>query len=353
MATSASIFLSVKERTVPGKKRFLSHRNLNLDYVLEIGILDEDADEVHRSPYDNPITVKEAVGILRFKHPGLDILSPLRDNRDAIRSYIKYKVFRPFEDSREISAFQEMRRYRGKPMFSTSYSDDGFDSRIGVSHDFLGIGASVRRRLEEYGKYWVDIVREHILGLEYHLSDKTMKVREWKEKHYPGIYSYPLGIDQPAVETGLVFNSIKWKVTNLSLDKEIISKHNQWKKEGPRKAPKKEEKKEFSKRKKIAEKSDFDEISYEDVYTVWRSKGTPLLTQKERKVLSDVGTYLGRTGITRQMFNGLKKFLFTSSGNKKSAERVLLAMYSSGYRFDVSSSMYMSDMSSHEGGYHY
>lgn len=355
MDTSSSIFLSISEKTTPGKRRFLRHSNLEMHYRLDIGILDEDADTPHERPYKNPLTVAQAVEVMRKHHPGLDILKPLRDARDEIRDYIKHKVFTPFSDSRSVSAFSAMRRYRGKPMLSTINSDDGYDDFIGVGHDILGSGKPVRRRLQKYGKYWVDIIREYILGLDFQLADRTMKNREYKERKYPSIYSYPLGIDQPAVETGLVFNSIKYKVTNLSSQRSIQMMHERWKKEGLRMSSGKAQKTyktQAQELKKRAETANFENLMFDEMSAI-SNRSIPSLNARESSVLRKVMNTFKMT-IDRKTFPKLKLFIARNAPNLKSAERILVALPFSGYSFEERATMITrSDGMIHEGGYHY
>lgn len=356
MDTSSSIFLSISEKTTPGKRRFLRHSNLEMHYRLDIGILEEDADTPHERPYRNPLTVAQAVEVMRKHHPGLDILKPLREARDEIRNYIKHKVFTPFSESRSVSAFSAMRRYRGKPMLSTVNSDDGYDDFIGIEHDIFGSGKTVRRRLEEYGKYWVDIIREYILGLDFQLADRTMKNREYKERRYPGIYSYPLGIDQPAVETGLVFNSIKYKVTNLSSQRSIQRMHEKWKREGLRKSSGRATqtyKKQMKNLSKSAETAGFENLMFDEMTIIGATdRSVPALNTREHAVLIKVMEKFKRS-INRKTFPALKLFIARNAPNLKSAEKILVALPFTGYVFEETATMVTYRGSSNESSYKY
>lgn len=246
--SSAKVRTSIRARTRPRQRWLAGNKLRKLDFTLEIGITKEDSELKH----PDGSTVRECVDRIE-KKTGVNILQPLFDHKQEIMNYVRSGL------NKEIALYHEtvptdirdrnavirnvpsLRRnsdadYASRRVFRSAIraTDQSGRSYGELHYTSAGIqqGVSVRNMLSRYGQYWVDVIRDYILGMQ--VSDSTVKRREYKHKKNPIKYPYPLGYEQLAVETGLIWKCIKYKVYESSQvsSEEIRDRNRSWAEKG-------------------------------------------------------------------------------------------------------------------------
>lgn len=330
MDTGDKIFMSISVNTRPGKFRFFDirderNRPRKLDYSLRIGISDEDAQKVHTTwGGGSGLTVAEAVELLK-KEYGFDIFYPLREHRLDILKFVRTTVFESYREYTKNTSMVKM-GLRGRSLLledkyikisNVGKSGDVTSFSTVRRHDISRgiVGDTIRRRLEEYGKYWVEIIRAHILGYDGQLSDETIKVRE-KKKNSNAAFTYKAGISQPAVETGLIWDSISYEVTDLTGTSEIRSLHEKWTREGRRKADG------YALAAREARDSDIEDLSIDDIVTYSYKETEIPIDSKIKKIVN----------VINKMYNGKRIYSNTFDTFKQDAIGIAREIISTGRR---------------------
>lgn len=244
---SARISLSIRQRTEPSAKWLHGSSRRKVDYVLEIGIPEEKAEWQHK----DGSTVRECV-IWLYKR-GYDILQPLREHASEIRNYIRHgldttvynemtqDVKNPFSPANvESMRFKNMLpkdpneqkfldvdtgNIKNKRIFETGGIGIGGIREFTYSSAGIGQGRTVRNMLLDYGAYWVDIIKDHIIGMSVKPSTVARRMR--KHRTDPEEHKYQFGYYQAAVESGLIWESISFTLYDLN-NAETYARNKRW-----------------------------------------------------------------------------------------------------------------------------
>lgn len=321
MDTGDKIFMSISVNTRPGKIRFFDvrderNRPRKLDYSLRIGISDEDAQKVHTTwGGGSGLTVAEAVELLK-KEYGFDLFYPLRKHRLEIMNFVMTTVFGAYRNYTKTTSWVKMGLKNRRFLLEDKYSNI---SNVGKSGDVTSfstvrrhdisrgiVGDTIKRRLEEYGKYWVEIIRAHILGYDGQLSDETIKVRE-KKKSSNAAFTYKAGMSQPAVETGLIWDSISYEVTDLTGTSEIRNLHERWAEEGRRKDFVRSAENDYRMAAKQIRDRSIDDLSIDDVVSYSYKESEIPLDSKVKKIVNAINRIYNGKRIYSNTFDTFKQ----------------------------------------------